>query len=235
MTEINPEWLEQLETIRTEFANGDNVEQRQLDEVCRQWNNLREVLRPGEKSEEFELVDAKGNSLDLHAPRWFCHLLGLRHRCAHILLRWTTPGLGRLFVFQIRSWSKSDSPGHVDISVGGHVVGGNSPEQTAYTEMKEELGAGREDIVGGKLVHRIGYLNKPEKRLSENFYNTEWCDVYAGDLIPSHFGNLHFNDKEVVGLYLCPELEAKNLLEEKKMPIASALQQFLEYLLSADE
>ena len=90
--------------------------------------------------------------------------------------------------------------------MGGHVVGCATSEYTAYTEMQEELGISRSDLIGEKLLTRGGYQNEPEDR--GNFYNVEWRDVYVADLIP--------------------ELEAKNLLKKEKIPLASALKQYLE-------
>ena len=228
MSDIKAEWLDQLSKIRNELDHGDKATQEQLDTIAEEWKDRRHRLRKREKDEEFELVNSGGTPRDLHAPRWLCHLLGLRHKCAHVMVRWTTPGLGRLLVLQVRSWSKSDAPGHVDISVGGHVVGKTESEQIAYSEMEEELGITPHDLVGGKLLRRDGYHNKPDERPSENFYNVEWRDIYLADLIPSRIDNLRFSDEEVVGLYLCPELEARNLFGQKQVPIASALRQYLE-------
>lgn len=208
MTEIKHEWLEELtqERRRLDHGDSDSVDSAELERIEEAWKDRRDNLRPGEKDEEFGIVDSMGKPLNITAPRWLCHLFGLRHRCAHVLVRWTTPGLGRVLVLQVRSWSKSDSPGHVDISVGGHVVGCATSEYTAYTEMQEELGISRSDLIGEKLLTRGGYQNEPEDR--GNFYNVEWRDVYVADLIP--------------------ELEAKNLLKKEKIPLASALKQYLE-------
>jgi 8-oxo-dGTP pyrophosphatase MutT (NUDIX family) len=228
MPDIERAELDRLAAIRHLLGHGDHATQAQLDGIADQWQDRRHLLRPGERDEEFELVRADGNPLDLHAPRWLCHLLGLRHKCAHVLVRWTTSGLGRLLVLQVRSWSKSDSPGQVDISVGGHVVGKSQSEQAAYDEMQEELGIGRSDLIGGGLLRPAGYLSELEEHPSKNFFNAEWRDVYLADLIPSHFDNVRFNDKEVAALYLCPEPEAQRLCEQGQVRIASALRQYLE-------
>ena len=226
---VPKEWLNELRAAREQFDHGDGAitTQEQLDAFEKGWKSRRDKLRPGEKEEDFELVDRVGKPLGIHARRWICHLLGLRHRCAHVLVRWTTPGLGRVLVLQVRSWSKPDSPGHLDISVGGHAVGKLSSEQTAHQEMEEELGISRDFLIGCKLLSRGGYANDLDERPEKNFYNVEWRDVYLADLIPSHFSDLRFNDDEVAGLYLCPELQAKSLLDRKQLPIASALRQFL--------
>jgi 8-oxo-dGTP pyrophosphatase MutT (NUDIX family) len=228
MSDIGCEHLDMLAAIRDQLDHGDNATQTLLDGIVDRWKPLRHILRPGEKDEDLELVGDDGSPLDLRAPRWLCHLLGLRHKCAHVLIRWTTPGLGRVLILQVRSWSKSDSPGQIDISVGGHVVGKSGSEQTACGEMEEELGIGLGDLLNGRLSRLAGYPSELEEQPSKNFYNAEWRDVFMADLIPSHFDNIRFNDKEAVGLYLCPEPEAQNLREKGRLPIASALRQYLE-------
>ena len=40
-----------------------------------------------------------------------------------------------MLLLQIRSWNKSDLPGHLDISVSGHAKSLESPLQTALHEM----------------------------------------------------------------------------------------------------
>ena len=93
MTEIPPDWLNELSQIRHRLAQGDNTTQDELNLICEEWKDRRELLRPNEKNELFDLVSASGKPSGLTAERWLCHLLALRHRCAHVLLRWTGSGL----------------------------------------------------------------------------------------------------------------------------------------------
>lgn len=212
---------DKLRELRDTLKKGENTSQIELDELCKIWENR---IKPSEKDKElFVLVDSKGNFIQpkLTAPRWLCHLLALRHRCVHILLQWENPTLGDVFMIQVRSWDKTDSPGHLDISIGGHVVGEASSHETAYKEMEEEFGITKADLRNGELNHSSGYESYNE-RFEDNFYNAEWRDVYLGEI--ATLDKIHFRDKEVVGLYLCPKSEAKNLLLQKHIPIASALE-----------
>jgi ribonuclease BN (tRNA processing enzyme) len=213
--------------------NGDTItDQAQIEEIRSRRAPRREELRPGEKAEDFELVDATGTMRGLTAPRWLCHLLGLRHRSAHVLLTSPHAGLGRVYLFQIRSWTKSDSPGHIDISAAGHVVQSASVEASALAELNEELGVSACHLEGGGLRDLGGYEHrdsKPEK----NFFNCEWRQVFAGHLTPEAFSILHFADGEVAGLYLCPEAQVVKLLELEMLPMASALRQSLPRCLRA--
>jgi isopentenyldiphosphate isomerase len=157
--EFSNRHLEKLNTHREHLNHGDNTTQENLDKLCREFEKYREILRPNEKDESFTLVDREGKFRQLSAPRWLCHLLNLRHRSVHVLLRWWSPSLGNVFVFQVRSWTKSDSPGHLDISVGGHVVGVDifSSIGSAYREMEEELGITKADLKAGELTFLEGY------------------------------------------------------------------------------
>ncbi|MHA2254107.1 MAG: NUDIX domain-containing protein, partial [Candidatus Kariarchaeaceae archaeon] len=113
---------------------------------------------------------------------------------------------------------------HLDISVGGHVVGDgpNTTFETAYREMEEELGLIDGDLKDGELSFISGYESYDENK-RQNFYNAEWRDILLGEITTEGFDKIRFSDKEVVGLYLCPISEANNLLTQKTMSIASAL------------
>lgn len=224
MTASNlPEINRELEDLRIKLNHGDNTSQLELDNILHKLEEYKSFLRSNEKDEIFDLVDKQGNILDLTAPRWLCHLLGLRHTSVHVLLRWQSPHLGKVYILQIRSWVKSDSPGHLDISVGGHVVGNaETTIETAYKEMKEELGIDRLDLRNTELHQKAGYesYNFNER---EHFYNSEWRDIFVGDVKTNIFNIIRFSDNEVVGLYLCPVVDTENLLNQKIIPLASAL------------
>lgn len=227
---IDKKLINKLETLRTKYENGDNISQGEINSICEEFEIYKNKLHPSEKDEIFYLVDAHGKNNELKAPRWLCHLFGLRHRCVHILIQWRSPSLGKVYIFQVRSWTKSDSPGHLDISVGGHIVGDsqNIAVQTAYKEMEEELGITQSDLIGRKLLFRMEYESKKEDDLN-HFYNNEWRLVYTGEIATDRYDKIKFNDNEVVGLYLCPESEAIKLLEQKLIPIANALKESLKY------
>lgn len=225
--------LKEIEKSRQIFDKGDNARQVDLDRFVAKWGNYKDVLRPNEKAEEFTLVNKEGGFLDLTASRWLCHLLNLRHKSVHILLKWKNPGLEDVFVLQIRDWNKSDSPGHLDISVGGHVVGGDVSNsiESAYRELEEELGISKAELRDGKLSFASGYESTDERE-EDHFYNTEWRDVYLGEINTDGLEKIKFSDKEVVGIYLCPEYDSRNLLNQKIIPIASALKLSLPKLLT---
>lgn len=193
------------------------------DLVC-ELDPIRKQVLPKEKDEIFEIVTNEGKGTNVEAPRWLCHLIGLKHASAHIALLFQTRESVN-YILQVRSWEKSDSPGHLDITVGGHIKNNSTPIQTAWSEMQEEIGLGKDDLVEGNLKHAFGYSTFDSTGLW--FNNNEWCEVYVGLIKPGSIKKLHFSDGEVVGLYLCPEAELDNLLKQKQIPVAAALRNYI--------
>jgi isopentenyl-diphosphate Delta-isomerase len=68
--------------------------------------------------------------------RGVIHQRGMMHRAAHVLV---FDGQGRLYL-QLRSAAKDTHPGKWTTSASGHVDPGESYEQAARRELKEELG-----------------------------------------------------------------------------------------------
>ena len=226
MEEIPPERLDRLDELRRGLRHGDQATQEEIEALHEEWEKDREVLRPREGDERFDLVDRTGKPTGVTAPRWLCHLLGLRHRCAHVLIIWRSPNLGDVFLLQVRHWERPDSPGHLDISVGGHVKSPATPQATAYVEMREELN------ISTYLVHFGGYvIDNDDVRPEKHFFNAEWRDVYVGEISTTGLEGVRFSDEEVVGLYLCPRAQAPQLLQQEHVPIASALEYSLPFIL----
>jgi 8-oxo-dGTP pyrophosphatase MutT (NUDIX family) len=216
---MEPDWTAELASLRAAFHKGANISQDRIDNLSAIWI---ERIRPAAKETEvLVLVDDRGRGLQprRQAPRWLCHLLSLRHKAVHVLLIWDSPGLGRVFVCQVRSWTKADYPGFVDISVGGHLVGDMESRQAAMIEMQEEIGVSPSDLVGD-MTFIGGYdgYNESDKRF---FYDAEWRDVYIADV--KSLEKVHFMDGEVVGIYLCPQAEARSLLAQDRIPVANGL------------
>lgn len=91
-------------------------------------------------SEEiFAVVDENDEVIDFR-PRSEVHRLGLRHRAVHILV---FNGRGEVLL-QKRSMTKECCPGLWDSSAAGHVDCGESYDDCAHRELKEELGLGEE-------------------------------------------------------------------------------------------
>lgn len=189
-----------------------------------QFQSIRNQLPFGNDTELLDLVDGSGQLTGVSAPRWLCHLLALRHAVVHVVLRVETAAT-RMLLLQVRSWSKNDSPGCLDVSVGGHVKRGDTTTSTAASEMAEETGFTLGDLVGQTL--RKVHTYRTYDSTGSWFHNSEWCEVYAGEVLPAALPKLAFNDGEVAGVYLCPIDQAQDLLNRSALPVASALRNFL--------
>lgn len=224
-----------IDELRKSLAHGEGIGKERLDEIAAELEPAKRELRPDDKTETLPLFDRQGQELDTLAPRWICHLLALRHRCAHILLLWRSPSLGDSLVLQIRDWEKDDSPGHLDISVGGHMTTGrsDSAQNTAFAEMLEETGLRPEDLEGP--LESVGGYSFDESRPNENFHNSEWRDVYIGRVRKDRFGKIRFPDGEVAAVVVVPLGETRRLLAQEIVPMASALTESLPKCLESME
>ncbi len=104
-----------------------------------QWEKLVRFVRPGEAqsgSETFDVVDDADRVIQA-LPRETVHVNNLRHRAVHVLI---FNGAGELFL-QKRSLWKDLNPGVWDSSTAGHVDAGETYEQAARRELREEIGA----------------------------------------------------------------------------------------------
>ncbi len=221
--------MSRIQELRGSLAHGISATQSQLDAVTRELRPQKALLRPNDKDELLPLFDKDGNALGTSAPRWLCHVLALRHRCAHVLLIWRSRAMGDALLLQIRSWDKDDSPGRLDISVGGHMTIAEQPmrEDTAFAEMLEETRLTINDLEGKKLQPVGGYSFDEAPRPAECFFNSEWRDVYTGYVNDKGFNRIGFPDGEVAGVVLFPLKEAGRLLTQDTIPMASALTQSL--------
>ncbi len=220
--------MNRVQELRDLLLHGAKTTQQQLDAVVAELQPQKKSLRPKDKNEPLPLFSTNGKPIGTAAPRWVCHVLALRHRCAHVLLVWRSPGMGDTLVLQIRSWDKDDSPGHLDISVGGHMTGTDKlAEDTAFSEMLQETNLTINDLEKEKLQSVGGYSYDETPRPDDNFFNSEWRDVYVAYVKDESFKKIEFPDGEVAGVVLLPLRDAKRLLKQDTIPMASALTQSL--------
>ena len=88
------------------------------------------------KQSFFDTFDENNNPLGKVASYDDVHDKGLWHRGVHVIIY--TPE--KEIVMQKRSPSLKYHPNEIEVSVGGGVDAGESPEQAAIREIKEELG-----------------------------------------------------------------------------------------------
>jgi 16S rRNA (adenine1518-N6/adenine1519-N6)-dimethyltransferase len=103
-----------------------------------QWERLSQLLQPGKAQqgeEVFCVVDAQDRVIGSES-RDRVHVNNLRHRAIHVLV---FNQRGEVFL-QKRSIWKDTHPGKWDSSTAGHVDAGESYEEAARRELREEIG-----------------------------------------------------------------------------------------------
>ncbi len=132
------DWLQASATL------GIDPAARAEDLSLAQWIELARIVSPplGDEcgagqhaeSEFFDVVDERNRVIE-PLPRGEVHARKLRHRAAHIFI---FNRAGELFL-QKRSLLKDKAPGKWDSSAAGHVDSGESYEDCAPRELREEL------------------------------------------------------------------------------------------------
>jgi 16S rRNA (adenine1518-N6/adenine1519-N6)-dimethyltransferase len=103
-----------------------------------QWERLCQLLAPAKAQhggEMFCVVDAQDRVTGAES-RDYVHVNNLRHRAVHVLI---FNQRGEIFL-QRRSIWKDRNPGRWDSSTSGHVDAGESYEEAAQRELREEIG-----------------------------------------------------------------------------------------------
>jgi 8-oxo-dGTP pyrophosphatase MutT (NUDIX family) len=169
---------------------------------------------PPSTQEPFKLIRDQHDPVPLIAPRWWFHLLGLRHASVHIML--TTPQ--NWLIIQRRSWTKDDFPGALDVAASGH-IGLTDPEEAAWREMSEEIGLTKTapseppNIQNNTLTLIDTYDVTIQRNPTRNppFIDTERRWIYTATLTPAGLAHLHFADGEVTSLLFIGPQELQNL------------------------
>ncbi len=119
--------------------------------------------------ELIDITDEKGNALGASRTRGEIHAKGLWHREVHI---WIYDSRGDVLL-QKRSMQKDTWPGKWDVATAGHVSAGETPEQAALKEMREEIGIGaRFGDIRQVMVCKASTSPKPD------YYNNKFEYVY---------------------------------------------------------
>jgi isopentenyldiphosphate isomerase len=209
---MQPAYLDQLKHTVEQIEAHDTLTQVEITHLASTW---RPRLTPQPTEEElFDVCDATGIPTGVIAPRWLCHLLGLRHRATHIILRSPQD----LLVLQVRSSSKADWPDHIDTSVGGHVRAGETFLQAGHAEMEQELGLPATSLGTLLVGEKLEQVSQPYEHTDFQpgnplFRNRQINAIYAGQLTPVGLAQIRFDDGEVSALSLCTVIEAQRLVE----------------------
>ncbi|MCO6449248.1 MAG: NUDIX domain-containing protein [Caldilineales bacterium] len=207
-------WLETLAGLDADWQGGDHVSPQFAAAELAIWRK-RLGYAPTAKEEQLDIVDAAGEVLGWWAPRWFCHLTGLRHRVVHIFL--TTPQ--GFLALQMRAHDKAEWPSLFDTTVGGHVKAGQGWLEGAFNEIEEEVGLpadGTGEWLAGGVLQAVGdcYERYAVGDGAPPIRNRQVNQTYAGVLTEHGLAQVRFADGEVAGLYLCRPEEAKRMIEQ---------------------
>ncbi|WP_040282078.1 NUDIX hydrolase [Psychroserpens damuponensis] len=115
-----------------------------------------------------DIVDKNGRPTGIAVPKTEIHNKGHLHNTAHV---WFYDAYGNILLQQ-RAASKTICPLLWDVSVAGHIDAGETPEQAAVREAKEEIGV---DVSEEKL-NKIGvfecFQSYPNGIIDNEFHHT---------------------------------------------------------------
>jgi len=169
-----------------------------------------------------EICPADGAEYLLPA-RWLCHLSGLRHGTAHLVL--SIPGQPARLLVQIRSMAKSASPGCYDLPVAGHVDGLQGYPAALRKESSEELGLDIDQLINLRILGSYVETNNETER---GFFNTEYHQVYAGQLTHQQVSGLIPQPSEVAAIAVFPAWELERLRRAYPGVFAPSIQKTLD-------
>ncbi len=204
----------------------------------------REAEAPDFDSDEWlSIVDAQGKQIaadeesdlpgswirpcDGHwmAQRWLTHAIGFRHRVIHLFLKPSV--MSNDVILQLRSFDKANAPGCFDVTLGGHVRGNVSPQETLVTELSEELGLdASKDIMNLTACGAYDYHGTDG---DGEWMNTEYRHVYVAALSAGAFDRIRYRDGEVAGLLTLTRNGAERLMAAAPEHIASGLRESYTY------
>lgn len=226
--------LEQAHRLR----RGAGTNRDEIAALVAEWEPK---VRPDakERSEDYAIALPDGSTTGVAAPRWLCHLLGLRHRAVEVAFR-TESGL---IVLQRRSPTKSDWPNVPDMAVAGHLP--QNPdgsdltfEQGAWKEIAEEIGLEERDAAEALVEGRLLPVGAPyvsldlDYRRNPPFLNAEVRQILAATLTGAGLARLRFADNEVAGILLVTPETAWDMLarEEIASGMRYTLPRYLDWL-----
>ncbi len=212
LTPLDAADLALVHDLHAELGDGGDITPARWAALAPTRTRLAEALglaqAPASATEPFVLLRNGTDGATLTGPRWWFHLLGLRHGAIHIVL--TTPQ--GFFVAQRRSFAKDSSPGALDVAVSGH-IGLDAPLTAAWREMREEVGLEPRDIVGETLhplaEHDIAILT--HAAANPPYLDREHHWVFTATITAAGLAHLRFRDGEVTALLLAGPGEVARL------------------------
>lgn len=155
-----------------------------------------------------DVVTKEGENTGLVLPAsWVCDR-GYWHKGVHVVLMTHAGGA----VLEIRSKDMMSNPGMVDVTMGGFVDAGESPEHAAVRELKEELGI----TLKAEALHLIDV--RPRSSWHPKYRKLSRSIEYAYCVLIDET-EIAFRPEfsEVAGVAICTAAHLKNLLHGKRV------------------
>jgi isopentenyldiphosphate isomerase len=175
--------------------------------------------------EYIDIVDQNGRPIGLSAPKSEIHAKGHLHNTAHV---WFFTSKGEILLQQ-RAASKAICPLLWDVSVAGHIDAGETPEQAAVREAKEEIGI---TISEDQLIN-IGvfecFQSYPNGIIDNEFHNTFIAEIKIDleDLI------LQKDEVEALKFVTIPEFQILLSNSETNNHFVSSNRKYYEFVVKA--
>ena len=206
-------WLDELTDLDAAWQGGDHTTAAEVEAKLAIWRER--MNQPAHPTEEwFDVVDVSGEPFGWRAPRWFCHLTGLRHRVVYAFL--TSPQ--GFLALQMRAHDKLEWPSRFDTTVGGHLKAGQDWRSGVLSEIEEEVGLAADAIdlwLAGDMLQQVDetYDHSGMDQGTPPYRNSQVIMIFAGELTAWGLANLRFADGEVSGVFLCHPQEVQRMIE----------------------
>lgn len=185
-----PKWSHVAEKLGlSPSTRAEELTLAQWIDITRAYDHHPLKETPQHHGEVFDIVD-ENDQITGTATRADVHANRLMHRAVHVFLRNKRGDV----LLQQRSMLKDVHPGDWDSSVSGHLDSGESYEQAAHREIREEMGVESADL---REIARIAPCQ-----------NTGWEHVRL--FIGEHHGSLRFPCSEIQAAqwFPVPEIDA---------------------------
>lgn len=156
--------------------------------------------------EYFDLLDEFGNKIGKTKLRSEVHRDGDWHKGVHI---WVINNDNEILL-QRRCATKDSNPNMLDISSAGHLQAGDSSQEAAIRELKEELDL---DVTKDELIFIETIKNS--LRYTETFINNEFDDVYIVRT-DKKISDLRFQKEEISEIMYVPYKKFKEMVNNRQ-------------------
>jgi len=226
------EWVDKEEVLKMNLWEGDKIFFRLLKEnapffsikMHYEGDKMVYCQLNGKELELFDILDEEGRATGKVRERSFVHQDGDFHGTAHVWIMREKENKKFDVLLQKRSSHKDTHPKCYDISAAGHVAAGDNYLETAYRELKEELGIcageGELEYIGMCRSHTKGIVG--EKKWVDNEISAVY--IYCKNIGTDSF---RLQKEEVEDVRWIDYEECLKMIEEERINHCIQLREFL--------